>query len=102
MSGEFGDHHGCFFHEHIEYAADDASCATLECSRQIGILLRELYPICRAISYHEAGDSGADAPVLAILRKLPRLREILSELGEMVQPFADVAEAAVREALRDE
>lgn len=102
MSGEFGSCISGFLHEQIEYAADDCHESTQPMTRLLGDILRELAPIARGVAYHEACDSGPDAPLIAAIEKLPALRAAVNAMESHVYPYKRVAEKAVRTALAQE
>jgi len=98
MSREFGDYHmGGFFHQKIQNAADDLKGARCEISKQYIPLLEELYQIAWAISSAEECDSGEDRPIFESINRLPRLKAIISDIEDYVEPYKRVAAVAVRD-----
>ena len=92
-----------FFHQKILNAADDLKDgAEAEISKQYIPLLEELYEIAYTISAVEDGDSGEYAAILESMRRIPRLKEILTDIEIYLEPFRGVAEKAVRDHIEKE
>ena len=102
MSGEFGEYGGGgYFHSKIEQCAEDCDGGSAEITRLWGAFLKEFVPVAKSISWCEASDSGEDDPIWTSLDQMSRLKEHLSKIEAYLRPFKDVAEQAVRDALRN-
>lgn len=103
MSGEFGSCESGYFHTQIETAAADClHSANAEITQKWGKVLEAMYPIAHAISWYEARDSGIEAPIMATLEQLPDVQRAIDDVQRYVRPFKDIADAAVRYAIRTE
>jgi len=100
MSREFGDnnyHNYGFFHDKIRQALDtlkDESRVTHH--QQLIPVLEELYEIAYAISSVEACDSGAYRSINEMIHRLPKMRQEISKIEEVLDVYRQVAEDAVR------
>jgi hypothetical protein len=106
MSGEFGEFHsGGYFHDKVRAAAEDCLDGgrrdNNDLTRLWGEFLEIMVPLARDISWFEACDSGYDAPVLGTLGAVPKLRTKLDEIAQVVDRYKQVADAAVRAAIRN-
>ena len=98
MSGEFGSYTGGYVHDQIDYAADDCQASDEPMTRLLGDILRALHPIARGVCWHEAADSGPEAPVMAAMEALPAVRAAVRAMEKHVEPYRRVAERAIRNA----
>lgn len=102
MSGEFGSYCNGYFHTQMEQGADDCLERRNEITRLWGAFLKEFAVVARSISWCEACDSGPDDPIRATIQQKQALQKKLNDVFDYVRTFEDVANAAVREALRKE
>jgi hypothetical protein len=76
--------------------ADDCLEGREEITRKWGALVRELYPVFRAICRAEAYDTGVYAPIWESMTALPRILERLQEIENYLEPYRDVVQEAIR------
>jgi hypothetical protein len=101
VSGEFGSYSSGYLDTQMQQAADDLRGGNDELSRVWASFFDEFARVAYAICRSEAYDSGPDYPILETMRRLPALKAELAKVEAFVKPYADVAEAAVRAALKE-
>lgn len=101
MSGEFGSYNSGYFHDQMQYAAADLAGGRDALSREWARFFEEFAPIARAISWSEACDSGPYYPITETIARIPRLKELLRGIEQHVQVYKEVADEAVRKAVKD-
>lgn len=102
MSREFGSYSAGYFHTQIEYAYEDLRSGKDEISREWSKFFHEFQDVAYAIASSEAHDSGPDFPISTTIKKLPSLVAALKDVERFVQPYKAVADAAVRDAIKNE
>jgi hypothetical protein len=100
MSYEFGNYVGGYFHNKIYSAKEDLEQeAKFELHKKLIPFFNMLYEVSFAISAVEAGDSGEDRAVFAMLDNVPLMIQELENLDQELQVFREVAKEAVRRQL---
>jgi hypothetical protein len=97
MSGEFGDYTGNgFFHDHIRHAGEAKLQADYDLSKQWCEFVEALYPVCKAVSYCEAGDSDISSLILKSLEEIPKIKLSLQKIENGLEIYRRLAEDAIR------
>jgi hypothetical protein len=99
MSGEFGSYISGYFDSQILYAADDLEGGSLEITRMWSQFFREFYPVAIAIAYAEACDYGPEAPILATIEYMSKLKQALYKIDDAMNVYRDVMKAAVKKEM---
>lgn len=97
MSGEFGSYSSGYFYTQMEIAAEDCKSGSDQLTRLWGDFFEAFYPVAKAISWSEAGDTGAYRPILVNIEKQNALRNALANIEKYLSTFEDVIEAAIQE-----
>ena len=93
MSREFGQYSGgCYFHDHIRYAFEDAESGSEDITKLVAALLKPLVEVSYAVSSLEASDSGKLFPVQEVIKALPDLEAAVRALQYYVRDYQDHAE----------
>ncbi len=99
MSREFGTYGGGYFHDRMNDAAGDLAGGNDGISKAWAKFFDEFRHVAYSIATSEAGDSAEYDPILETIRRMPALQKALDDVANYVQPFKDVSEHAVRNAL---
>jgi hypothetical protein len=100
MSYEFGNYVGGYFHNKIYSAKEDLEQeAKFELHKRLIPFFGMLHEVSFAISAVEAGDSGEDRSVFAMLDNLPLMISELEKLDAELEIFRRVAREAVQRQL---
>jgi hypothetical protein len=102
MSREFGEFMSGYFHDKINYAAEDAANGRLEITRKWGEFLEMFYDIAYAISSAEACDSDEYDPIMVSIAKIPALQREISLISDYLRTYERVMQEAVKKHIRDE
>jgi hypothetical protein len=96
MSGEFGGYRGGYFHNQIEYAAEDLADGRDDLTHEWAKFFEAFYPIAKAISWSEACDSGPAYPITETINRIGALKVILNDIEARVKVYKEVADDAIR------
>lgn len=100
MSGEFGEYSPGYFWAKMEQAAADLHCGSDALTREWAPFFEEFQHIAKAISWSEASDSSPAWAIQETINRLPDLRESLEKVQRFVNPYIQVSQLAVEEALK--
>lgn len=96
MSREFGSYMQGYFHQQIDWAAEDCKGGRDPLTKLWGEFLTEFSTIAYQIANSEACDSGPDAPIIATIENIGVLKRRLEEIEKYVQPYRRCMEQALR------
>lgn len=99
MSGEFGSYHPGYFWDQMEVAAGDLVRGEHALTREWAPFFDEFRHIAKAISWAEASDSSPAYAIEETIKRLPAPKEALEKVQRFVNPYIEIQQRAVEEAL---